>query len=46
MIRMRDVLPMLPMPVALWDQLVHLWELLVLVCQFLWSVLKLLSGGA
>jgi hypothetical protein len=33
------------LPVALWDQLVRLWQLIVLVGQFLWSLLKLLSGA-
>jgi hypothetical protein len=27
-----------------WDQLVKLWELIVLVIQFLWCLLQLLGG--
>ncbi|WP_154671274.1 hypothetical protein [Paraburkholderia mimosarum] len=32
-------------PVALWQQLVQLWELIVTVLRFLWELLKLLGGG-
>ena len=32
-------------PVELWQQLVQLWELIVLVLRFLWQLLKLLGGG-
>jgi hypothetical protein len=28
-----------------WDQLVYLWELIVLLCKFLWNLLRLLGGG-
>jgi len=28
-----------------WDQLLRLWELIVMVVRFLWAVLKLLSGA-
>ena len=28
-----------------WEQLVYLWELIVMVCKFLWSLLRLLGGG-
>ncbi|WP_256216052.1 hypothetical protein [Paraburkholderia caballeronis] len=28
-----------------WDQLIRLWELIVMVCRFLWELLRLLSGG-
>lgn len=28
-----------------WDQLVYLWELIVLICKFLWNLLRLLGGG-
>ncbi|WP_429258935.1 hypothetical protein [Paraburkholderia sp. GAS334] len=31
--------------VAGWQQLVQLWELIVLVCKFLWGLLLLLGGG-
>jgi|GEM_PF-1921848 len=31
--------------VALWQQLIQLWELIVMVCRFLWGLLKLLSGA-
>jgi hypothetical protein len=31
--------------VVLWRQLVQLWELIVLVCKFLWDLLRLLGGG-
>jgi hypothetical protein len=30
---------------ALWQQLIQLWELIVMVCRFLWDLLKLLSGA-
>jgi hypothetical protein len=30
---------------ALWQQLIQLWELIVMVCRFLWELLKLLSGA-
>jgi hypothetical protein len=30
---------------ALWQQLVLLWELIVMVCRFLWDLLRLLGGG-
>jgi hypothetical protein len=33
------------MEVSGWDQLVRLWELIVLVCKFLWNLLRLLGGG-
>jgi hypothetical protein len=32
-------------PLALWQQLIQLWELIVMVCRFLWGLLKLLGGG-
>ncbi|WP_157977814.1 hypothetical protein [Paraburkholderia kururiensis] len=28
-----------------WDQLVRLWELIVLVVRFLWGLLRFLGGG-
>ncbi|MFM0637321.1 hypothetical protein PQQ63_11525 [Paraburkholderia metrosideri] len=28
-----------------WQQLYHLWELIVMLCKFLWSLLRLLGGG-
>jgi hypothetical protein len=28
-----------------WQQLLHLWELIVMVVRFLWELLKLLSGA-
>jgi hypothetical protein len=28
-----------------WQQLYHLWELIVMICKFLWSLLRLLGGG-
>jgi hypothetical protein len=28
-----------------WQQLVQLWRLIVLVCEFLWQLLRLLGGG-
>ena len=28
-----------------WEQLYHLWELLVMVAKFLWGLLRLLGGG-
>jgi hypothetical protein len=28
-----------------WDQLLRLWELIVMVVRFLWELLKLLSGA-
>jgi hypothetical protein len=28
-----------------WDQLYYLWELIVLLCKFLWGLLRLLGGG-
>ena len=30
---------------AFWQQLVLLWELIVMVCRFLWGLLRLLGGG-
>jgi hypothetical protein len=33
-------------PLALWQQLIQLWELIVMVCRFLWGLLMLLGGGA
>ncbi|WP_413186054.1 hypothetical protein [Paraburkholderia sacchari] len=30
---------------ALWQQLIQLWELIVMVCRFFWGLLKLLSGA-
>ncbi|WP_281175877.1 hypothetical protein [Paraburkholderia acidipaludis] len=30
---------------SLWQQLVLLWELIVMVCRFLWGLLRLLGGG-
>jgi hypothetical protein len=33
------------MGVSGWQQLVRLWELIVLVCKFLWHLLLLLGGG-
>jgi hypothetical protein len=30
---------------GLWQQLVLLWELIVMVCRFLWELLRLLGGG-
>jgi len=33
------------MEVSGWEQLVRLWELIVLVCKFLWNLLRLLGGG-
>jgi hypothetical protein len=33
------------MEVSGWDQLVRLWELIVLVCKFLWNLIRLLGGG-
>jgi len=33
-------------PLALWQQLIQLWELIVMVLRFLWGLLKLLGGGA
>ncbi|MBB2999461.1 hypothetical protein FHX57_001792 [Paraburkholderia tropica] len=30
---------------AFWHQLAQLWELIVMVCRFLWDLLKLLSGA-
>ncbi|CAG9261215.1 hypothetical protein PUN4_370043 [Paraburkholderia unamae] len=32
-------------PLALWQQLIQLWELIVMVLRFLWELLKLLGGG-
>ncbi len=32
--------------VAGWQQLVQLWELIVLVCKFVWGLLLLLGGGS
>ena len=32
-------------PVALWHQLIQLWDLIVMVLRFLWELLKLLGGG-
>lgn len=31
--------------VGLWHQLVQLWELIVLVCHFVWELLRFLGGG-
>jgi hypothetical protein len=28
-----------------WEQLYYLWELIVLLCKFLWGLLRLLGGG-
>ncbi|MGF6772095.1 hypothetical protein P3T18_004583 [Paraburkholderia sp. GAS199] len=28
-----------------WQQLYHLWELVVMLCKFLWGLLRLLGGG-
>jgi hypothetical protein len=28
-----------------WQQLYHLWELIVTLCKFLWSLLRLIGGG-
>jgi hypothetical protein len=28
-----------------WQQLSHLWELIVMLCKFLWALLRLLGGG-
>ncbi|SIT39024.1 conserved hypothetical protein [Paraburkholderia ribeironis] len=28
-----------------WQQLYHLWELLVMLFKFLWALLRLLGGG-
>jgi len=28
-----------------WQQLYHLWELIVMLCKFLWSLLRFLGGG-
>jgi hypothetical protein len=28
-----------------WQQFYHLWELIVMICKFLWSLLRLLGGG-
>ncbi len=28
-----------------WEQLWYLWELIVMVCKFLWGLLRLLGGG-
>jgi len=30
---------------VVWQQLLQLWELIVLVVRFLWNLLKLLSGA-
>lgn len=32
-------------PLALWQQLIQLWELILLVLRFLWELVKLLGGG-
>ncbi|WP_395070623.1 hypothetical protein [Paraburkholderia silvatlantica] len=32
-------------PLALWQQLIQLWELIVMVLRFLWELVKLLGGG-
>ena len=32
-------------PVAFWQQLIQLWELIVMVLRFLWELVKLLGGG-
>jgi hypothetical protein len=32
-------------PRAGWDQLLRLWELIVMIVRFLWELLKLLSGA-
>lgn len=28
-----------------WQQFYHLWELIVMLCKFLWGLLRLLGGG-
>ncbi|WP_146749712.1 hypothetical protein [Paraburkholderia bryophila] len=28
-----------------WQQLYHLWELIVMLCKFLWGLLRFLGGG-
>ncbi|NIF54760.1 MULTISPECIES: hypothetical protein [Burkholderiaceae] len=28
-----------------WEPLYRLWELIVMICKFLWDLLRLLSGG-
>ncbi|CAB3714573.1 hypothetical protein LMG22037_04271 [Paraburkholderia phenoliruptrix] len=28
-----------------WQQLYHLWQLIAMLCQFLWSLLRFLGGG-
>ncbi|HYS65450.1 MAG TPA: hypothetical protein VEN30_16810 [Paraburkholderia sp.] len=28
-----------------WQQLYHLWQLIVMLCKFLWGLLRLLGGG-
>ncbi|WP_258002167.1 hypothetical protein [Burkholderia sp. WAC0059] len=28
-----------------WQQLLQLWELIVMVCRFLWDLLRLAGGG-
>ncbi|HZZ10230.1 MAG TPA: hypothetical protein VFE79_06025 [Paraburkholderia sp.] len=28
-----------------WEQLYHVWELIVMLCKFLWGLLRLLGGG-
>ncbi|GAB2873219.1 hypothetical protein GCM10027093_05940 [Paraburkholderia jirisanensis] len=33
------------MEVSGWEQLIRLWELIVMVCKFLWNLLRLLGGG-
>ncbi|MBN3852961.1 MULTISPECIES: hypothetical protein [unclassified Paraburkholderia] len=29
---------------TLWQQLMQLWELIVMVCRFLWDLLRMLGG--
>jgi hypothetical protein len=28
-----------------WQHLYHLWELIVMLCKFLWGLLRFLGGG-
>jgi fluoride ion exporter CrcB/FEX len=30
---------------TLWQQLMQLWELIVMVCRFLWDLLRMLGGA-
>lgn len=30
---------------VLWQQLIQLWELIVMICRFLWGLLRLLGGA-